>query len=104
MEAWLLTQSRVLGTPTDEVWPGVMSLPDYKSSFPRWNGVPLSKAVPTLDNSGLDLLKRMLIYDPAGRISGTYKIILYISPDSIPSPIAKSSLPHPYFESAVAAH
>lgn len=75
MEAWLLTQSRVLGTPTDEVWPGVMSLPDYKSSFPRWNGVPLSKAVPTLDNSGLDLLKRMLIYDPAGRISGTYKIM-----------------------------
>lgn len=52
------------------MWPGVKSLPDYKSSFPQWNGTPLDKAVPTLDDSGLDLLKGMLIYDPAGRISG----------------------------------
>ncbi|MCO5589601.1 hypothetical protein L7F22_043569 [Adiantum nelumboides] len=61
---------RVLGTPTDENWPGVKSLPDYKSSFPQWNGTPLDRAVPTLDESGIDLLKSMLIYDPAGRISG----------------------------------
>ena len=60
----------VLGTPTDEEWPGVKSLPDYKSSFPQWNGTPLDRAVPTLDESGIDLLKSMLIYDPAGRISG----------------------------------
>ena len=25
-----------LGTPTDETWPGVVSLPEFKSSFPRW--------------------------------------------------------------------
>lgn len=61
---------RTLGTPTDDIWPGVKALPDYKSSFPQWNGVPLSKAVPSLDESGLDLLKGMLIYDPAGRVSG----------------------------------
>lgn len=61
---------RTLGTPTDEIWPGVKSLPDYKSSFPQWSGVPLNKAVPSLDESGLDLLKGMLIYDPAGRVSG----------------------------------
>lgn len=60
----------VLGTPTDEDWPGVKSLPDYKSSFPQWNGTPLDRAVPTLDKEGIDLLKSMLIYDPAGRISG----------------------------------
>jgi hypothetical protein len=27
---------RTLGTPTDETWPGVVSLPEFKSSFPRW--------------------------------------------------------------------
>lgn len=27
---------RTLGTPSDETWPGVVSLPEFKSSFPRW--------------------------------------------------------------------
>jgi cyclin-dependent kinase len=61
---------RTLGTPTDEEWPGVKSLPDYKSSFPQWSGVPLTKAVPALDGHGIDLLRGMLVYDPAGRVSG----------------------------------
>lgn len=25
---------RTLGTPSEDIWPGVTSLPDYKSSFP----------------------------------------------------------------------
>ncbi|KAK0529625.1 Cyclin-dependent kinase catalytic subunit [Tilletia horrida] len=70
---------RTLGTPTNENWPGVQNLPDYKTTFPRWTGVPLRRAVPQLDEDGLDLLKDMLVYDPAGRIS------------------AKRSLQHPYF-------
>ena len=62
---------RTLGTPNDETWPGVKALPDYKTSFPQWSGVPLKKAVPALDDNGLDLLRQMLVYDPASRISGT---------------------------------
>nr|CAD1830376.1 unnamed protein product [Ananas comosus var. bracteatus] len=27
---------RVLGTPNEEIWPGVSSLPDFKSAFPKW--------------------------------------------------------------------
>uniref|UniRef100_A0A0A9E4C6 Uncharacterized protein n=1 Tax=Arundo donax TaxID=35708 RepID=A0A0A9E4C6_ARUDO len=27
---------RIMGTPNEETWPGVASLPDYKSSFPKW--------------------------------------------------------------------
>ena len=27
---------RVLGTPNEEVWPGVTALPDFKSAFPKW--------------------------------------------------------------------
>ncbi|ETS64393.1 hypothetical protein PaG_01246 [Moesziomyces aphidis] len=70
---------RTLGTPTDDIWPGVQQLPDYKDSFPKWAGKPLRQAVPGLDETGLDLLEGMLVYDPAGRTS------------------AKRSLVHPYF-------
>ena len=63
---------RTLGTPNDETWPGVQSLPDYKTTFPQWSGVPLKQAVPSLDDNGIDLLRLMLIYDPAARISGTW--------------------------------
>ncbi|KAK9766671.1 Cyclin-dependent kinase catalytic subunit [Basidiobolus ranarum] len=71
---------RLLGTPTEEEWPGVTSLPDYKQSFPKWKGQSLAKAVPNLDPLGLDLLQKMFIYDPALRIS------------------AKKALAHPYFQ------
>lgn len=30
-----------MGTPNEDTWPGVTSLPDYKSSFPKW----LSKVI-----------------------------------------------------------
>ena len=49
-------KNRVLGTPNDEIWPGVSTLPDYKPSFPKWNAVDLERAVPTLDAQGIDLL------------------------------------------------
>ncbi len=61
---------RTLGTPTEDQWPGVRSLPDYKATFPQWKGVPLGRTVNTLDAHGLNLLTSMLVYDPAGRISG----------------------------------
>jgi serine/threonine protein kinase len=31
----LLRTFRLLGTPTEEVWPGISALPDYNSNFPR---------------------------------------------------------------------
>lgn len=70
---------RLLGTPDEDVWPGVKSLPDYKSTFPQWNAVDLKGAVSGLDDAGLDLLALSLIYDPAHRLS------------------AKRALQHPYF-------
>uniref|UniRef100_A0A453N3D9 Protein kinase domain-containing protein n=1 Tax=Aegilops tauschii subsp. strangulata TaxID=200361 RepID=A0A453N3D9_AEGTS len=32
---------RIMGTPNEETWPGVSSLPDYKSAFPKWPSVEL---------------------------------------------------------------
>ncbi|KAJ8352878.1 hypothetical protein SKAU_G00243540 [Synaphobranchus kaupii] len=68
-----------LGTPDEEVWPGVSRLPDYKSRFPRWSPQDLSKVTPKLQPSGLELLQQLLRYDPSQRVS------------------AKAALTHPYF-------
>ncbi|CUA78372.1 cyclin-dependent kinase 5 [Rhizoctonia solani] len=70
---------RLLGTPNEEVWPGVSQLPDYKETFPQWSAVELSQTVRGIDTQGLDLIARTLIYDTAHRIS------------------AKRALTHPYF-------
>ncbi|KAJ3682094.1 hypothetical protein LUZ60_014667 [Juncus effusus] len=60
---------RVLGTPNEETWPGVTSLPDFKSAFPKWPAKDLSTVVPTLDPAGIDLLSKMLRLEPSKRIT-----------------------------------
>ncbi|XP_073470061.1 cyclin-dependent kinase 2 isoform X2 [Aquarana catesbeiana] len=70
---------RTLGTPDEASWPGVTSMPDYKSTFPKWARQDFSKVVPPLDEDGRDLLAQMLQYDSNKRIS------------------AKAALSHPFF-------
>ena len=71
---------RTLGTPDELIWPGVTKLPDFKSQFPRWEPQSLDLILPrTLSDQGKDLFKRLLIYDPAKRLT------------------AKGALDHPYF-------
>ncbi|VFQ84684.1 unnamed protein product [Cuscuta campestris] len=60
---------RVMGTPYEDTWPGVASLPDYKSSFPKWPPKDLATIVPNLDACGIDLLRKMLNLDPSKRIT-----------------------------------
>ena len=48
---------RALGTPNDEIWPQVSSLPDFKPSFPKWKAKPLKDLVPQLGSDGIDLLQ-----------------------------------------------
>ena len=60
---------RVLGTPTEEIWPGVSAYRDFKPTFPKWQPSDLAAAVPGLCPKGLDLLAKMLIYQPGKRIS-----------------------------------
>ncbi|BBN01060.1 cyclin-dependent kinase [Marchantia polymorpha subsp. ruderalis] len=60
---------RTLGTPNEETWPGVTSLPDYKSAFPKWPPKNLSTVVPGLEPGGIDLLAKMLTLEPNRRIT-----------------------------------
>ena len=49
--------ARTMRTPTEELWPGVTALPDYKPTFPNWKENTLSKSVSRLDETGLDILE-----------------------------------------------
>jgi cyclin-dependent kinase 1 len=72
---------RQLGTPTEDVWPGVTQLQDWNQAFPKWVKTNYAKTVTkNLDNLGLDLLEKFLLYSPKDRIT------------------AKDALNHPYFD------
>ncbi|KAL7164496.1 hypothetical protein ACSBR2_040412 [Camellia fascicularis] len=71
---------RILGTPNEDTWPGVTSLADFKSAFPKWPSKDLATVVPNLDSAGIDLLSKTLCLDPSRRIT------------------ARSALEHEYFK------
>jgi hypothetical protein len=53
-----------LKTPTEEIWPGVTQLPDYKATFPNWIHNNLTSLINNIEEDGLDLLqvKNRLFY------------------------------------------
>lgn len=70
---------RLLGTPNEEVWPGVTALQDWNEDFPVWPSLNVARCVPDLCDNGIDLIEQMLAIDPRRRIS------------------CKEALTHPYF-------
>lgn len=75
----LLHIFKLLGTPSEENWPGVTKLRDWHD-FPQWQPSDIARSVPQLSEAGVDLLKETLHYDPAKRIT------------------AKDALNHRYFD------
>jgi len=59
---------KLLGTPRTEQWPYLTSLPEYQSAFPQWSPADLEQSLGTVDRQCVDLLSKMLVYDPAERI------------------------------------
>eukprot|EP00440_Ansanella_granifera_P055647 gb/GFBE01060315.1/.p1 GENE.gb/GFBE01060315.1/~~gb/GFBE01060315.1/.p1 ORF type:complete len:323 (+),score=71.63 gb/GFBE01060315.1/:1-969(+) len=75
---------RILGTPDDNVWPGVSQLRDFKNSFPKWKDTDFAEvrqaAGPRFGEDGVDLIRQCLKYNLAER------------------PGARALLRHPFFE------
>ncbi|KAI9258988.1 serine/threonine-protein kinase pef1 [Phascolomyces articulosus] len=71
---------RMMGTPTEQTWPGVSQLPEYKPNQVIYPPQHINAILPNVDACGRDLLSRMLQYQPQLRIS------------------AKDAMNHPYFQ------
>ncbi|CAO0796850.1 Cdk-PSTAIRE [Mucor lusitanicus] len=78
-EDQLLKIFRLMGTPNEQTWPNISQLPEYKPAQVVYPPQHISQFLPNIDASGLDLLNRMLQYQPQMRIS------------------AKDALNHTYF-------
>lgn len=78
-EDQLLRIFKLLGTPTEQTWPHVSEYTEYKKTFPYYPPTHLGVKLPMIDSVGLDILQRLLQYQPNMRIS------------------AKDALNHPYF-------
>ena len=57
---------RKLGTPTEDVWPGVSQMPHFNAGFPCWKR---NFQLPSIEAQDAMLLDRLLTYDPKKRIS-----------------------------------
>ncbi|KAG2422961.1 hypothetical protein HXX76_015632 [Chlamydomonas incerta] len=68
-----------LGSPDEAAWPGLADLPHWRPQLPRCAGRSWEEIAPRLEPAGRDLMRRMLAYDPAHRIT------------------AAAALRHPYF-------
>jgi len=71
-----------LGTPNEEMWPGLHELPNFKLKFPCWTAKGWDKIRNTkaqVGKNGMDLLDKFMAYDPKKRWT------------------ARKGLQHPYF-------
>ncbi|KAI9355940.1 protein serine/threonine kinase [Zopfochytrium polystomum] len=76
---------KILGTPNEATWPRISELPDYQADFPVFEKVKLGDVIPKFDPLAIDLLSRLIEYQPEKRLS------------------ADNALAHPYFDSLTKA-
>lgn len=79
---------KALGTPTEETWPSMVDLPEYKAGLELKGPEPeffSKQANLANDSAAVDLLQQLLQYDPAKRIT------------------AKNAMKHPYFDGVESA-
>ncbi|XP_032376271.1 cyclin-dependent kinase 16 isoform X5 [Etheostoma spectabile] len=61
---------RILGTPTEETWPGITTSEEFKTyNFPQYHAEPLVNHAPRIDNDGHNLLSMLLQFEAKRRVS-----------------------------------
>ncbi|KAK3088781.1 hypothetical protein FSP39_023681 [Pinctada imbricata] len=84
---------QVLGTPSDEDWPGLKALPDY-IQFKQFPATPLKEIFIAASDDLLDLMSQLLKMDPLARCSTTEALKMpYFS--NRPPPTPGPQLPKP---------
>uniref|UniRef100_A0A4W5Q4A4 Cyclin-dependent kinase 7 n=1 Tax=Hucho hucho TaxID=62062 RepID=A0A4W5Q4A4_9TELE len=82
-----------LGTPTDDTWPGMSSLPDYVS-FKLFPGTPLEHIFSAAGDDLLELLQGLFTFNPSTRLTATQALKMrYFS--NRPGPTPGHQLPRP---------
>uniref|UniRef100_A0A8C1MMW4 Cyclin-dependent kinase 7 n=1 Tax=Cyprinus carpio TaxID=7962 RepID=A0A8C1MMW4_CYPCA len=82
-----------LGTPTEETWPGMSSLPDYVS-FKLFPGTPLEHIFSAAGDDLLELLKGLFTFNPCTRSTASQALKMkYFS--NRPGPTPGPQLPRP---------
>uniref|UniRef100_A0A669DGL0 Cyclin-dependent kinase 7 n=2 Tax=Oreochromis TaxID=8139 RepID=A0A669DGL0_ORENI len=82
-----------LGTPTEETWPGLSSLPDYVS-FKIFPGTPLEHIFSAAGDDLLELLQGLFTFNPSARTTATQALKMrYFS--NRPGPTPGPQLPRP---------
>jgi serine/threonine protein kinase len=76
---------RLMGTPTEETWPGIEQLDHWNSHCPRW---PPSNLQPLLD-----------VRPEFGQVGGTDMLQGFLSLNPSARPTSRKALKHPYFTS-----
>jgi len=80
---------KLLGTPGEDVWPGMSQLPEFKQ-FPLYHpSMTFSQVIPKLPNRGRDLLQHLLICNPTDRMSADESMLHHYFHDL--SPAVKNS-------------
>ena len=82
-----------LGTPQPGEWPGVADLPDFVQFVPQ-AAPDLRATFPTLPESGLNLLRGLMQFDPAQRLSAVEALRHPFFVEA-PLPTAPAKLPKP---------
>jgi cyclin-dependent kinase 7 len=82
---------KALGTPTEKEWPGMTTLPNFLH-FQQYNRYPLSMLFTAATADAIDLLEKLLSYDPRRRI-GCLDALKHGYFKSAPSPTPRGNLP-----------
>ncbi|CAA7046757.1 unnamed protein product [Microthlaspi erraticum] len=88
--------TNVLGNLNEEVWPGCVDLPDYKSiSFAKVESpLGIEGCLPNHSGDVISLLKKLLCYDPASRATAMEMLSdKYFSEEPLPVPVSELYVP-----------
>eukprot|EP00927_Polykrikos_kofoidii_P007065 TRINITY_DN12886_c0_g1_i1.p1 TRINITY_DN12886_c0_g1~~TRINITY_DN12886_c0_g1_i1.p1 ORF type:complete len:359 (+),score=44.51 TRINITY_DN12886_c0_g1_i1:34-1110(+) len=83
-----------LGTPNEEIWPGIMELPDFQVSFPQWppkGWANIRNMLQQIGSDGTDLLDGLLQYNPERRLSARGSLVLPYFKDAEVNPLCLPS-------------